>query len=923
MKREQMSLTPGTRLGPYAVVSPLGQGGMGEVYRARDSKLDRDVALKLLPESVVGDRDRLMRFEREAKTLAALNHPNIAHVYDAGADTAGAYLVMELVDGEDLTAQIARGPMPVADVLPIARQLIDALEAAHESGIIHRDLKPANIKVRADGTVKVLDFGLAKAIGLPGFEDPALQSNVANSPTLTARAPFGTGSGGPEHGRGATQMGMILGTAAYMSPEQARGRTVDRRADIWAFGVVLYELLSGRRAFDPSTRSGDSVQDVLAAVLRDDVDWSALPADLPPSWRQLLRRCLEKDPRRRLSAIADARFELEATTGAGTDAAAEGAHAAADRARFVRGQRVAWMVAAAAGVVAVAALAALWWSRQAAQKPPRVAFSWSARYPGTGAVFPALSPNGLWIAYAASGGAGDPVRIWVRPLGDQVARPLDGTDAPTYIAWSSDGRSLVFSSGDRLGRAGLDGGVQWLGTVAGLWGITPLSGGDVLAVTNPGVGSQMFRVPAEGGDPVAVALPKATGPAGAPTAPVMLPDGQHFLYLGWSGSPGERALFVGSFDGTPSTRIVASEGWGAYADGHLFFVRSQTLFAQPFDASALRLSGEPIRIVDDLVMLSLSGRVAYSVSDTGVLAYRQGGALGIEADLAWLDRTGRALGTSGDGGSIRQVRLSPDGRRVALNGGGEFRLSVLDLGNGVSSRLSEQARSVADPAWSPDSQAVAYGAIQNGVWQLYTLEVGSSTPTPAFVSERNPKWLDDWSWDGTWLLFHSPNPTELYAVKPGDPSSLTLLLETTQEIDGAHFSPDGNWVAYHVVEGGTANVWVASFPAFDRRRQVSRQGGGQAMWRGDGRELFYLTPDGRMMSVAITPQSSGGLDFAAPVELFQTPLATPILGIDQYSVTRDGQRFLVLRPRDTAAAVEQTINVIVNWKTGTTEGPNR
>ena len=496
-------------------------------------------------------------------------------------------------------------------------------------------------------------------------------------------------------------------------------------------------------------------------------------------------------------------------------------------------------------------------------------------------------------------------------------RPLAGTEAAGSLAWAPDSRSIAFAASGRVHRVDLSGGVVRLGEVASPAGLTWLPDGDILAASNSGGHGTLLRVPAQGGDAVELPMPKQDGPAAAYSSPVMLPDGRRFLYVGWSANGAERALFVGSLDGTPSTRIIASEGTGQYADGHLFFVRDRTLFAQPFDPASLQLSGEPQRVADDIAVNAISGRAAYQVSTNGIVVHRQGAALGQAADLAWYDRSGRALGTAGDGGNIYQIRLSRDGKRVAVADaltGATFRISVLDLGNGVSSRLTDETAISNDPVWSRDSQTIGYEAVRNGVRQLFAQQVGSSTPTLAFESPDDPKWLDDWSADGQWLLFHRPPPAKLYAVKPGDPASLKLLFETTETVDGAHFSPDGKWIAYQVTEGSRYDVWVASFPAFDQRRRVSRNGGGQAMWRGDGRELFFLTPQSDLMSVKVTPVAGGALEFAAPVLLFQTPLAPVNLTIDQYSVTADGQRFLMIRPRTGVASPTMTLNVIVNWR---------
>lgn len=908
-----MSLPTGTRIGPYEVTGVLGAGGMGEVYRARDGKLNRDVALKVLPDLLTNDPERVARFRREAQVLAALNHPNIAHVYgfeDAPAQPGAApvhAIVMELVEGPTLADRIAAGAIPWADALPIARQVADALEAAHEQGIVHRDLKPANIKAKDDGTVKVLDFGLAKALGPDGS---GASGDASNSPTLTARG---------------TQMGMILGTAAYMAPEQARGRAVDRRADIWAFGVVLFEMLTGRRAFE-----GEDISITLASVLKEDVDWQALPSDLPAPLRRLLRRCLEKDPKRRLSAIGDARLELDESHGAlvPDGPAASSAAAAEVVANLRRRATRAWITAAGLGIAAVVSAVLAFWGLTEPPRPTQRA-QFLVTDAGEAAVIsaPAPSPDGALLAFVArSPGGGN--QVHVRPLDGLEMRALAGTDGANSnsLFWIDGSKAIGFTVGPSVYRVDATGGTpQRLCEMDSFAGATWLPSGEILMAQFSGADARLFRVPAQGGEPVEVARQNGGDAATKFVGPAALPGGRRFLYMGWSGVLSDRALYSGSLDGAAPVRLVASDSVGAYAEpGFLLFVRGGVLFAQRFNASTLEVSGDPIRIADDISMNMTSGRASFGVSNTGVLAYRTGGAAAALSDLAWFDRSGKALGTVGDAGSYYQIRLSPDGRRVALaaNAPGSQvgqRLSVLDLGNGVASALpAGDLAAPNDPAWSPDGESLAFEAIApSGHRHLYTQRIGGAPPTLAFESADTIKWLTDWSPDGKFLLFVLTRPSKLFAVPMDEPRTARLLLETPEAVDGAHFSPDSKWVVYQITENGTYQVWVASFPAFDQRRRISPQGGGQAFWRGDGREIFYLTPTGKMMSVAVTPNASGALDFGAPVELFQSPRAAPNLTIDLYSVTKDGQRFLFIRPRETTAA-RQPVSVVINWAEGLT-----
>ena len=879
-------LAAGSKLGPYEVVGKLGEGGMGEVYRARDTRLNREVALKILPDATASDPDRLLRFRREAQLLASLNHPNIAHLYgleDAGPAHA---LIMELVEGPTLADRLAASAVPWRDALTIARQIADALEVAHEQGIIHRDLKPANIKLRDDGTVKILDFGLAKAIA-PDTDDPSRPGSASNSPTLTARA---------------TQVGMILGTAAYMAPEQARGRAVDRRADIWAFGVVLYEMLSGRRAFE-----GDDVTTTLANVIKDDIDVAAIPADVPPLVRRLLRRCLEKDPKRRLSAIGDARLDI--------DEALHDSPLAPDARRpaLSRSVGLAWSLAALGLLIAAAAS---WWPRAEPVAAPRIQFA----VPTTGRIAtpqtpPELSPDGRWLAYMSPDPKGAIV-VHVRALDSGATQVLAGTADAGYLFWSPDSEQIGYSAGDKVLRVSTAGGPpKPVCDFEYFAGATWLPSGEILIARNSGTGiAGMFRVAATGGVPVELKLAADPGPASSYGWPVALPDGRRFLYLGWSLGIDQRAIYVGSIDGGAPVRLLAADSMGFYgAPGRLLFVQKGTLFAQTFDAASLTLSGEPMLVADNVHTPLLSGRAAVSVSKNGLLAYRPAPA-NQWSDLVWLDREGKTLETVGEPREYQLVRLSPDERRVAFTeldvAQARTRISILDLGNGVSSGVPTAGALPADPVWSDDSQSIAYSAEQTGR-HLFVQRVGSQSASVAFRSAEQPKWLDDWSRGGKFFLFHiDGKPAKLFAAPADGSGPARLLLETPEAVDSAHFSPDGRWVAYQVSEGGVPQVWVASFPAFEQRRQVSARGGGQAMWRRDGQELFYLTPAGRMMSVRITTQTSGALDFAPPVELFQSPFVRPWLEVDQYSVSKDGQRFLFIRPRE---MTDVPITVLVNW----------
>jgi serine/threonine protein kinase len=616
-----MSIQPGTRIGPYEVTSPLGEGGMGVVFRAHDTKLQRDVALKLLPDHFADDPERLARFQREAQVLASLNHPNIAQIYGLEDSSSQRCIVMELVEGETLQERLRRGPIPVDEALPLAKQIAEALETAHEKGIIHRDLKPGNIKTTPDGQVKVLDFGLAKAF------DERPESRVSDSPTLMS----------------ASIPGVILGTAAYMAPEQAKGRPADKRSDVWAFGAVLYEMLTGRRAFE-----GDDITEILGRVVTAEPDWSRLPPGTSPTIQRLLRRALKKDSRQRLSDIRDARIEIEE---AGMDAEASVASTS------TRGTRLAWAVAVVAMLVA-AVLAVIHLREPQPSLPPEMRLEISTLATSAPLEF-ALSPDGRYIVFVASGDG--PQRLWLRALDKTGAQPMAGTEGADYPFWSPDNRSIGFMASGRLQRIDIAGGPpQALANVAavrgGAWNV------DGTILFNAVSIGPLFRI-ASRGDPVAVT--RLTPGQSYHQFPEFLPDGRHFLFYA-QGTPEASGIYLASLDGGEPKRLAAADSTGVYlAPGMIAFVRGTTLMAQHLDLKRGELTGEPARLADAVGTNGL-GFGGFSVSTDGRIAYRAGG--GTLRQLRWYDRTGKALGVAGepDSALLLYPELSPDGSRVAV-----------------------------------------------------------------------------------------------------------------------------------------------------------------------------------------------------------------------------------------------------------------
>jgi len=883
----------GRTLAQYRVTAAIGAGGMGEVYRATDTKLDREVALKLLPEAFAADPDRLARFEREAKVLASLNHPGIAHLYGFESTrleggTTVHFLAMELVDGEDLAERLKRGAIPVDEAVGIAKQVAEALEEAHEKGIVHRDLKPANVKVTPDGKVKILDFGLAKAwSGESGGVTSS--ADLSQSPTLAQ-----TG----------TAAGLILGTAAYMSPEQARGKPVDKRADIWAFGVVLYEMLTGRRLFE-----GETVSDVLAGVLAREIDWSALPADTPPPVRHVLGRCLERDPRRRLRDIADARHDLEGPGAAGASGPMAPATAPPGR-----GRRTVLLMAATG--LAAAALTAAVVSWRSAPGPGRpMVFSVSAP-PGTRLNQAVISPDGRSLAYAAESASGES-HLWIRPLDSRDARKLDGTEGAREPFWSPDSRFVGFFTESQLWKAeAATGAVEALAettdTRGGAW-----NAGDTIVFG----GSKLNRIAAGGGAVTTVLEPdRASGDNGA-RYPFFLPDGKHVLFYVRNAKDRARAgLWVVSLENGERKQLAAAAASSAvYAEpGYLLYRRDRYLLAHPFDARRLELTGEPRPIAEDVWYdPGVTAQTNVSVSRTGVVTFRTGGQE--LSDLAWHDRQGRPLGTEWEAKGFVTLGLSRDGRRILASfpsQGVERYVWMYDIPTKTASQITS-AGDTTTLVFSDDGTRAILG-MYTDTQGLWLADLGSgAAPQPLVAKGRSagPGVVIDWHGNQVVYVVYSPAERRLqrslHRLDLGTGETQPLVDTPADEMFGI-LSPDGRWLAYASDATGQWEVYVQTFPEATGRWRVSAKGGHQPRWNPDGKELFYIAPDRQMMSVPVRTSASG-FQWDAPRPLFQTAIVDlgPFRGAWGYAVAPDGQRFLIItrRPQGPSPAV-----AIVNWK---------
>jgi len=907
-----VALTPGSRLGPYEVTALLGEGGMGQVYRATDTNLKRQVAIKVLPASVAGDADRLARFQREAEVLAALNHPNIAQIYGLEKSDGMTALVMELVEGENLSQRIARGAIPLDEALPLAKQIAEALEAAHEQGIIHRDLKPANIKVRPDGTVKVLDFGLAKAL------DPAAASSpeAMNSPTITSPA--------------MTQAGMILGTAAYMAPEQARGKTVDRRADIWAFGAVLCEMLTGQRAF-----GGEDIAQTLANVINKEPAWEALPPTTPARIRSIVAGCLVKDPRQRLRDMGDVRLALEG--------AFETAAPQTTATSSAKGGRLAWMTGLAAAAVLVAAAMTLPAVRHMRETPtpapPETRLEIAT--PATSDVVSfAVSPDGRQIVFVASGDGGS--RLWVRPLDTTAAQPLAGTDGATYPFWSPDSRSIGFFADGKLKRLDLSGGAPQTLAPAGLARGGAWSADGVILFAPSNIGP-LSRVPAGGGDVVPVTALGAG--QNAHRFPQFLPGGRQFLYYA-AGAVETAGIYLGALDATAVTRVTAADTAGAYLPtgpgstdafregGWLLFGQQGTLVARRFDAARGALSGDRVTVADALATDANGNVGAFSVSATGLVTYRAGGAA--RTQLTWFNRAGQPLGTLGAPDAAQfEPTLSPDGRQVAVERRAQGNIDIWLIDTARTTRFTFGPAIDRWPVWSPDGSRLVFSQQRAGTFDLYQKPANGAGAEALLLASPESKAATSWSPDGRSLLYTNVSPKTSndvwvlpMALRPstgsgrpdlvegrepqGDPKPLPFLNSTFDERSSA-FSPDGHWVAYESDESGRSEIYVRPFPGPGGQWQVSTAGGKDPRWRPDGKELYYVSPDGRLMAAPIG-SSGTALQPGLPTALFQPRIAGGggrFGGTrQQYDVAPDG-RFLINVNVDEGTAAP--ITVITNW----------
>jgi eukaryotic-like serine/threonine-protein kinase len=891
-----MALQPAARIGPYEVTAQIGEGGMGEVYCAVDTNLGRQVAIKVLPEAFASEPERLARFEREAKTLASLNHPNIAQIYGLEKADGIRALVMELVEGPTLADRIAQGPIPVDEALPIAKQIAEALEAAHEQGIVHRDLKPANIKMRPDGAVKVLDFGLAKALAPTN----AASSTLSQSPTLTSPAML-------------TGAGMILGTAAYMSPEQAKGREADKRSDIWAFGCVLYEMLTGRRAFD-----GENVSDTITSVLRDEPAWSALPIGTPLAVQWLLRRCVEKDPRKRWQAAGDVRIEIES---AATEPGRIEAHAPE------RPKRTG-MVAVAVGAALVGSAltgAALGILGSSAPAPSVSRFSFTpseGQFTGFNGRLVAVSPDGEDIVYVADN------QLYRRRMNDLAARPIVGSNqrgaSITNPFFSPDGQWIGFWTADdpSLKKIALTGGpAVTVCQAANPFGVS--WGDDTIVFGQDGMG--ILAVSASGGK---AEVWVKTAPGETANNPQLLPGGGAVLFsmtrdtgnARWDSA--EIVVFVRA---TGERRTVIRGGSAAryLSSGYIVYAVGGDLLAVPFDPDRLEVSGTPVPIVEGVMRQSgnlTAGAAHFDVSRSGTLVYVQGSAeSSLERTLVWVDRQGRdEVVNIPSRANLEDPRLSPDGSRLVLNiGGPENDIWTFDLARGALMRQTFEIGEDETPMWSPDGAWIAYASTrgdQRFVFRQRADGTGSEEPLWMAPAPTHGH-VEDWTRDARTLIVSiaptTASPFDLVAVPIDGDRTPKPLLTTRFNERGARVSPDGRWMAYSSDESGREEVYVQPFPSLDRKWQISTTGGSQPVWSKQGDELFFRG-ERSFMAVRIQPGASFSPGVAR--RIFDDEAFVRQGAHTGYDVSPDARRFLFVKnaPPDQSAAAPQVV-VVRNW----------
>jgi serine/threonine protein kinase/Tol biopolymer transport system component len=877
-----MPLSAGTRLGPYEIIAPLGAGGMGEVYRARDTRLERTVAVKVLPSHLSSSAELRERFEREAKAISQLSHPHICALYDVNREGETEYLVMEYLEGETLSDRLVKGPLPFDQVLRHGLEIADALDKAHRQGIVHRDLKPGNVMITKSG-VKLLDFGLAKAVGTGGRSSGA---SLTALPTQNVKE--------------LTSEGTILGTFQYMAPEQLEGKEADGRTDIFAFGALLYEMATGRKAF-----SGTSQASLISSIMKDEpAPISAIAPMTPATLDRVVKTCLAKDPEDRFQTAHDAKLQLQWIAEGGSLAGLPAPVALRRKNR----ERLAWSIAAFLAVLAAAATAG--YVRRAPAPPRSTRFEIATPEEILSIDTPRISPDGRYLAFNATDSSGK-TRIWVRALNALSAQPLAGTDGTKRPFWSPDSRFLGFFAEGKLKKIEVTGGPaqKICDAPTGADGSWSPEG----AILFDGrANDPIHRVSAAGGIPVVAVKADAARKETEVAWPEFLPDGKHYLYMASGEKLGENIYRIGSLDSKESKPLMPAQTLVTYAPpGYLLFVRDKTLVAQRFDPKAQKTLGEPVPLAEQIGTDSV-GLARFSVSHEGTLAYRTGES---GSRLLWVDRTGKEIETAGDPGEIGNPTLSPAADRLAFNLAdprtGKMSIWIRDLGRGVSSRFTFGETGEHIPVWSPDGSRMVYSVIREPAWDLFEKPAASEGEAKELLKTDEWKLASDWSRDGRYIAFSSRSQKTKWDIwilpTFGDKKPIPFLKTGSAEGD-AVFSPDGRYVAYQSDESGRNEIYVQSFPGPGRKWQASTAGGNDPSWRSDGKEIFYRALDQKLMGVEVT--TSDAFQAGVPKPLFLMRLQAGNAR-NKYVAAPDGQRFLLVAPLGREAMTPTT--VVLNW----------
>jgi eukaryotic-like serine/threonine-protein kinase len=880
-----MPLASGIRLGPYEIQAQLGAGGMGEVYRARDTRLDRIVAIKVLASHLSSSPELKQRMEREARAISSLNHPNICQLYDIGSQDGTDYLVMEFLQGETLAERLRKGAVPLNETLTIGAAIAEALAVAHKHGIVHRDLKPGNVML-TKAAAKLMDFGLAKATAA-GIDGASKAPVLSAAPTLSGHSPLSP----------LTTAGTLIGTIQYMSPEQIEGKEADARSDLFALGGVLYEMVTGGRAF-----GGKSQVSVASAILEKEPEpISSLQPLTPPAFEHLVNTCLAKNPDDRFQTAHDVRLQLNWI-------AQSGASGAKPAEKQPSGRGVGGWIAAGGLALLLIALAIWWRSSKTAERTEY----FSAPLPFSARDL-AVSPNGHTVAVVGRQSERRNL-IWIYEPGSQTATSIANTEGANFLFWSPDGRSIGFFAEGKLKRVDLSGGpVQTLFDAptgrGGAWN----KDGVILFTPSGQLGTGLYRIAASGGNATPVTFPDREHSEDSHRWPLFLPDGIHFLYLAMdlSGRKTASSIYLGSLNSKEKRLITTSIANAAYAaPGYLLFYRNQTLFAQPFDEKKFELGGEPTPILTDIEYLPRIARAVFASSESGVLVAQKGGDTAL-SQLLWFDRKGQQVGVASPPGVYGNLALSPNGRFVATDAmdtaSQNTDVWTYDLANGSAKRLTFDPSIDSSPAWSPDSDRIVFGSDRAQKFNLYLKNANGADEEQVIPQEGPDVYPTDWSHDGKYVLYERGNDLWFVAF-PGFKNS--VFLKGISPPKAGHFSPDGKWVAYASNESGQWEVYVTSFPDAHGKWQVSNAGGEQPKWRSDGKELYYLAPDGKIMATPVT--TGANFDAGTPVALFQANPRELVATSEQssYDVSKDGEKFLINTQLKTAMT---PMSIVMNW----------